>query len=480
MKTLCVGEAALCISGFSKSAANYRSAVELLKSRFGDTRIIINHHMDSLENLQPVKSENDINGLRFLYDKIMSHIRALQALNIEPNTYSQLLVSMLTKKVPHVLMVEMSKSMKEKTWDLDNLLQVLKDELEARERVGLTVGKSQNSETKNSPRKSNYSKQATASALFLGGKQKSLIRCTYCRQSRASANCQLFNTVQARREFLKRNGNCFVCLRKGHLGRDCHSNAKCRECKGRHHVSICNKLEEKGESHHLDATSKPFVPQAERKVDLAPQAVSTQTQAYCGLITSDKTTLMQTVVATVSRPDKPTETIKARLILDTASSRTFVSLRLMERLNLPVVNRERMEIKTFDNYQTITRELDEVQFMIQNRRNDFSLVMSGLAVPAICKPLARQTIQFAQEKYAHLSGLTRADNCSGNEDSPIDILIGLDQYYNIVTGRIIRGEANEPVAVSTHLGYVLSGEIRGAPNLLPMMVKQIMFLPHMF
>ena len=42
---------------------------------------------------------------------------------------------MLTKKVPHVLMVEMSKSMKEKTWDLDNLLQVLKDELEARERV---------------------------------------------------------------------------------------------------------------------------------------------------------------------------------------------------------------------------------------------------------------------------------------------------------------------------------------------------------
>ena len=119
---------------------------------------------------------------------------------------------MLTKKVRHVLMVEMSKSMKEKTWDLDNLLQVLKDELEARERVGLTVEKSQNSETKNSPHKSNYSKQATVSALFLGGKQKSLIKCTYCHQSHASANCQLFNTVQARREFLKCNGNCFVCL----------------------------------------------------------------------------------------------------------------------------------------------------------------------------------------------------------------------------------------------------------------------------
>ena len=103
-------------------------------------------------------------------------------------------------------------------------------------------------------------------------------------------------------------------------------------------------------------------------------------------------------MATVSRPNKPTETIKARLILDTASSRTFASLRLMERLNLPVVNRKRMEIKTFGNYQTITREPDEVQFMIQNCRNDFSIVMSGLTVNAIRQPFARQTIQFAQEK----------------------------------------------------------------------------------
>ena len=64
-------------------------------------------------NIQPVKSEND---------KIMSHIQALQALNIEAKTYSQLLVSILTKKIPHVLMVKMSKSMKEKTWDLDKLV----------------------------------------------------------------------------------------------------------------------------------------------------------------------------------------------------------------------------------------------------------------------------------------------------------------------------------------------------------------------
>ena len=186
---------------------------------------------------------------------------------------------------------------------------------------------------------------------------------------------------------------------------------------------------------------------------------------------------MQTILARISRPDKPTETIKARLILDTASSHTFVSFRLMEGLNLPVVYWERMEIKTFSDCQTIVCELGEVQFMIQNPKMTFIFnVMAALAVPTICKPLARQTIQFVQEEYSHLSGLTLVDNCSENEDSPIDILVGLDQYYSIVTGRILWGEANELVALSTHFGYVLGGEI----FLSSMMVKQTMSEPHTF
>ena len=172
LKTLCVGEATLCISGFSISPANYNSALELLKSRFGDPRIIVNHHMDSLVNLQPVKSENDIKGLRFLDGKVMSHIRALEALKVETSTCSQLLVSMLTKTIPQVLMIEVSKSMKEKTWDLENPLQVLKDELEACERVGLAGCKSQNFEQRNTLHKLTYAKQGMASVLFLGVNKK--------------------------------------------------------------------------------------------------------------------------------------------------------------------------------------------------------------------------------------------------------------------------------------------------------------------
>ena len=42
-----------------------------------------------------------------------------------------------------------------------------------------------------------------------------MITCTYCLQSHASVNCQVFNTVQARKEVLKHNGNCLYAFGRG-------------------------------------------------------------------------------------------------------------------------------------------------------------------------------------------------------------------------------------------------------------------------
>ena len=45
------------------------------------------------------------------------------------------------------------------------------------------------------------------------------------------------------------------------------------------------------------------------------------------------------------------------------------------------------------------------------------------------------------------------------EDSvDIDILVGSDQYWSLVSGRVVRGE-HGPTAIETKLGWVLSGPI---------------------
>lgn len=50
-------------------------------------------------------------------------------------------------------------------------------------------------------------------------------------------------------------------------------------------------------------------------------------------------------------------------------------------------------------------------------------------------------------KYPHLQGLQLADACI-NSDKEIGILIGADNYHDIVTGKVIKGRLG-PAAASS-------------------------------
>ena len=76
-------------------------------------------------------------------------------------------------------------------------------------------------------------------------------------------------------------------------------------------------------------------------------------------------------------------------------------------------------------------------------------------VPLIREPLNNQPINFCKAEYDHLTHLTLADSC-GSGDAPLDILIGLDCYWQIVTSEVVKGRKG-PTAVFTRLGWVISG-----------------------
>ena len=62
--------------------------------------------------------------------------------------------------------------------------------------------------------------------------------------------------AEERKQALREMGRCFVCIRQGHLGRNCKSSSRCKHCNGRHHSSICFKgNKEKGERREDKTTS---------------------------------------------------------------------------------------------------------------------------------------------------------------------------------------------------------------------------------
>lgn len=75
LNSLLVKSAYEAISGMSLTAANYDKAVAILKRRFGNKQLIINKHMETLLNINSVKSGLNIQALRQLHDLIESHVR---------------------------------------------------------------------------------------------------------------------------------------------------------------------------------------------------------------------------------------------------------------------------------------------------------------------------------------------------------------------------------------------------------------------
>ena len=100
MKSLLCDSPKSCISGLSLSSANYFEAIELLKQRYGNPQMLISAYMKRFVKLQlpVIKNNNDVFGLRKLYDQVDSSVRNLKSLQMNTSGYGALLVPLLIEK----------------------------------------------------------------------------------------------------------------------------------------------------------------------------------------------------------------------------------------------------------------------------------------------------------------------------------------------------------------------------------------------
>ena len=79
-------------------------------------------------------------------------------------------------------------------------------------------------------------------------------------------------------------------------------------------------------------------------------------------------------------------------------------------------------------------------------------------VPTICGPLVSQPITTCVEQNPKFLGLDIADCSDGASSLDVDLLIGSDYYWDLVTGNICKINGGL-TAVHTKLGWVLSGPV---------------------
>jgi len=65
------------------------------------------------------------------------------------------------------------------------------------------------------------------------------ITCTFSKQGHKSVDCVAVTSVSERKDILKKQGSCFICLKRSHIAKNCDSKRGYSNCSQRHHPSLC-------------------------------------------------------------------------------------------------------------------------------------------------------------------------------------------------------------------------------------------------
>ena len=453
LNSLLEGLASRAIQGLSLTDANYKSAVEILQEKFGRPQQIISAHMDELLKIPNCSGTERSTSLRFVYDQISVHVRGLFSLGVAFNEYGGLLIPVMMAKLPSEIRVRIARETKSSVWKMDGILEITKQKVEARE---ISEGvKVQEERKQNMFQQLRHPKHPTTSSFFIGKRDQmsntSQTRCVYCDDLHYSAFCTKVVDPRDRRNILIEAKRCFKCLYPDHNVKDCTSSKGCRHCGGRHHQSICSGM-------------IPHVQPPRPSPNALGQIKKEERGDTGGTITAISSTkakgsiLLQTATAIATNEDGSLS-LPVRILFDNGSQRSYVTNNLKSKLCLKPMSSETLHLNTFGENVYRKQRCQVVTLPLRNKQNEY-LEITALNFPVICSPLPKHV---DINDYPHLQGLGLAD--SSESQCGIDILIGSDHYWDIVTGETIRGHSG-PTAINSKFGWLLSGptNVSCSPN----------------
>ena len=296
------------IEAFGYSASAYSAAISRLEHKYGGLRRKTAVHMTALSQFTPIRDRGTAAEFERFVDLLQVAITNLQ----DVGRLGELAAGTFCTQVQQILGPELLTNYNR--WRCDtgakesvpHLLQwVLREadfRTEADEMLHSIANTPLGSRSPPSAKPSRFG-PATASALTV----LSTNPCAYCSQDHAAAQCSVITSLARRKEIVKQDGRCFVCLKQHHMARNCQSTLKCAKCSRRHHVSICDgTLALAGKDKSFCTATRSDQRRASPAKDLSTEA---GTSAAVGTVGNGGAVLLQTANATVcsqqTRPAPP-------------------------------------------------------------------------------------------------------------------------------------------------------------------------------
>ena len=188
---------------------------------------MINAHYSQLRDLPTTSTYYE--KLRSTYDQIERHLRSLQVLgqNIENN----FMFSLIQSKLPRTILAKLEEYKNtDAPWTVTSLRKELKKYLSAEEvgdrlvnfyRKGYISVQDRNHDNRRDKKFQHQTKSEHHSTGSFATREMNKRSCYYCGKNHWSDECKQYPDIKSRKK--KANGCCFICLKKGHLLKECTS-----------------------------------------------------------------------------------------------------------------------------------------------------------------------------------------------------------------------------------------------------------------
>ena len=470
LQSCLVGDARRAVSGLSLTAENYTHACNILETRFGKQERIVFAHIQGLLNLAiatPSGCKNEVptvDALRQMQDKLLSHVRSLQSLDIDGNRYGVFLTPMILSKLPENMRLQWSRTnLDNKETDVDGLLRFLETEISTLElsRSFKVIGE-QRPATEHAPKKAasgmKFKQRSTTAALPSASPAQST-SCAFCGGGHAPDDCGEVRDldVPARKQRTYQAGLCFRCLRSGHRADQC--GARCTNCTGKHHAIFCFRQTQAAGSSASVGRNAVRVKNEEASLSCVDRPCSNQ------------------VVLPTARVNVhgPKGVVSATLLFDTGSQRTFVSKNLVKRVGAECLGSQRVSFAAFGGSRSPDEERGVFNMKVSGANLSTPNIHSfpAVEVPVICAPLCRPCVPL--ESLKSFENLEFADQFFEGDELKIDILCGLDVFWTLMQADV-SSSSEGLVAQNSVFGWVLSGVCSGGSEKSDPVCSQLLSL----
>ena len=450
------------VSSFPPTAENYDKVISCLKDRFGRDELQIEVIVRELLQLvlqNAVTPEKKID-IPTLYDKVSSHLRALETLGVTTDKFAAMLFPLVESSLPEELLriwqrstVDYSAMGKEDNkvessdHRLKQLINFLAHEVRNEERISLAKEslkvKSTNNADQEKPKKeknraSFHRDVPSATGLLTTKGRIKTAYCIFCdRNDHESARCEQAKkmSLPQRQECVKKKFACFNCLNKGHSYKYCRVKVKCPWCSRRHVMLMCpNMLKEGGENSEENV---------EKTIVQFGKCNATSVQR-------DPEVFLQTL--RVKLFNGPRE-ITIRAVIDTGSQKSYVTKEAAARVEYIPISEQLISHSLFGGQRSGTVKHKKYKVYLKSLDNKYRCEFSALDQQIICDSIP------SIKSGSWCKELTDSDikiTDMNAEDHSVEALIGADMAGKLLTGRRHSLKCGL-VAVETYLGWTIMG-----------------------